>query len=90
MEYPTEEELEEIRCWDSNDLHGLMAYIKPIWNYSDCGYWTQIGEEYHISTGGWSGNKEIVAALHKNTMFWMLFWKQSQRGGHYIFCKLGS
>ena len=40
---------------------------------------------YHISTGGWSGNESIIAAMQENDMLWSLTWVQGRRGGHYIF-----
>jgi hypothetical protein len=91
--YPTEEMLQEIVAWDYKDCKGLLDAIKPYWQYSDCGYWrTEEVEEYgkkklhyHISTGGWSGNEDILESLKANTMFWILAWVQSRRGGHYIF-----
>lgn len=83
--YPTEEQLKQIEIWRGDDFHGLMKFIKPIWMYSDCGYWKQEKSEYHISTGGWSGNEEIIDSMQKNYIWWTMFWKQSTRGGHYIF-----
>ncbi len=38
-----------------------------------------------ISTGGWSGNEDVIDALHENLMFWMLYWYKTERGGHYWF-----
>lgn len=84
-DYPTEEQLATIECWDASDLGGLMAYIKPIWNYSDCGYWKEENGEYRISTGGWSGNEDIIEVMNRNFVWWSQFWYQSNRGGHYIF-----
>ena len=40
---------------------------------------------YHVSTGGWSGNEEILSSLQNNSMFWLMCWMQSKRGGHYQF-----
>jgi hypothetical protein len=37
-----------------------------------------------ISTGGWSAHEEIISEL-ADTMFWALYWEQSNRGGHYKF-----
>ena len=85
-EYPTEDELKEITEWPHSDIEGLMNFIKSIWKYADCGYWKRTGKKYHISTGGWSGNEEIIGAMQKNKQFfWTMCWYQSRRGGHYIF-----
>ena len=84
-DYPTEEELQRIKEWDYNDFTGLMDFIYNIWNYADCGYWAQTENMYEISTGGWSGNEDIIQAMKENTMFWMMCWGMSRRGGHYLF-----
>ena len=84
-EYPTDEELEIIRNWKTNDFHGLMEYIKPLWNYADCGYWNFENDIYSISTGGWSGNEDIIANMQENIVWWMMYWQSSRRGGHYTF-----
>ena len=94
--YPTEETLTEIRDWDciARGNRELLDAIKPIWNYADFGFWhTEDAKDildsdvvhYHISTGGWSGNEDIIYALKKNWLFWGMSWLQSRRGGHYIF-----
>ena len=44
--------------------------------------------QYHVlnlSTGGWSGNEDIMVALKSNKWFHCFYWVQSRRGGHYIF-----
>lgn len=93
--YPTEEELKKIETWEFQkgaDIRGFMEYIRPLWSYPDrfsCKPSKDImGKpclEYYLSTGGWSGNENIIEAMEKNTIFWMMCWKQSQRGGHYLF-----
>ena len=83
--YPDEEELATIAKWPYDNLPALMEYIKRRWQYSDCGYWKQRGTMYRISTGGWSGNESIISAMQENTMFWLLCWVSSRRGGHYTF-----
>ncbi len=89
-EYPTKKQLKKIRKWNPSDLHGLMAYVKDIWQYADSGYWRQDGEVYSISTAGWSGNEEIIIAMKSNHVWWMMFWQGSKRGGHYTFCRIGT
>lgn len=83
--YPDEEELETIRTWKGDDLPGLMEYVHDLWKYADCGYWYDKNGEHHISTGGWSGNENIINAMSRNYVWWMFFWKSSERGGHYVF-----
>lgn len=86
-DYPTENHLSIIKTWPYNDFIGLMEFIKPLWAYANCGYWKEQDGEYHISTAGWSDNEEIISYMEQNHVWWMMFWYQSQRGGHYIFKK---
>lgn len=86
-EYPTEEELETIRTWKGDDLHGMMKYIYDLWKYAEYGYWKEENGEYYLSTGGWSGNEDILTAIQSNHVWWMFFWLSSKRGGQYIFSK---
>lgn len=84
--YPEKHELKKIEKWDYNDFEGLMEYVKELlWQYADCGYWKKGRKYYRISTGGWSGNEEIIGALQANLMFWSMCWVSSRRGGHYMF-----
>lgn len=83
--YPTEEELKKIEEWPYNNFEELMEYVKERWEFADAGYWRQEGNTYYLSTGGWSGNEDIIHALQKNVMFWAMCWYESKRGGHYKF-----
>lgn len=95
--YPTDEELVDIRNWDVGDLPGWFAYIKQAghyWNMTDPWGWNEedgvdgLGHParvYRISTGGWSGNEEIIAAMRDNTACWHSTWESTRRGGHYEF-----
>ena len=87
--YPEEEELETIKTWKGDDLRGLMEYVHDLWKYAEDGYWSEEvsdgHHEYHLSTAGWSGNEDIIAAMQSNHVWWMMFWKSSIRGGHYVF-----
>jgi hypothetical protein len=83
--YPSEPELKEIRQWAHEDCIGLMEFVFGIWEYADIGYCRRIGRRFWFSTGGWSGNEDIVGALMDNRMFWTMCWYSSRRGGHYRF-----
>jgi hypothetical protein len=39
----------------------------------------------YLSTGGWSGNEDIIESLRLNFIFWSMCWAKSVRGGHYWF-----
>ena len=83
--YPTDETLQAIREWPANDLPALFDFIGEAWQYQD--YWhheTATGE-YHFSTGGWSGNEDLIGALQGNVVVWALCWYSSRRGGHNVF-----
>lgn len=93
-EYPTEEELEKIKNWKyEDDYEKLAEFICAIWHFED---WAELrgwavddlGTKYRelrLATAGWSGNESIIGALEKNTMFMMICWVSSHRGGLHIF-----
>ena len=90
-DYPTEEQLDLIRTFPVNeiaDCYELLSMAIVLWHWHDMvtirwGVWTFI-------TGGWSGNEDIISALKANTMFWMMMWQSSDRGGKHVFCKAGA
>lgn len=84
-EYPTEEELARVESWpNADDFEALMEYVKSLWWAADWG-WSQKGRRYYVSTGGWSGNEDLIGAMGRNFVFWVLCWESSRRGGHYRF-----
>ncbi len=85
-EYPDAQTLRFIRRYDilKDPIEDLYAFIVQSWWMPEWG--TKIaGRRLDLHTGGWSGNESIMAALEKNTMFWITCWVQSRRGGHYTF-----
>ncbi len=81
--YPTEETLKTIREWPSDNHAGLIYFCKAAWDFKD--YVQKSDGSWHFSTGGWSGNESIIEAMEANIAFWHRYWKQSTRGGHYVF-----
>ncbi|MEX3933338.1 hypothetical protein AB4Y32_16295 [Paraburkholderia phymatum] len=81
--YPTEEALKRIADWPWRDALGMLAFVRDLWRYPN--FWTQEGGRLSVSTGGWSGNELLIAAMQRNIGFWKLCWHQSTRGGHYTF-----
>jgi len=83
--YPTKVELKKIKNWSWREFKDLLVYVKDRWQYAEAGYWKQRGRRYWLSTAGWSGNEDIVAALQMNLVFWAMCWRSSRRGGHHVF-----
>jgi hypothetical protein len=83
--YPTEAALECVRKWSYKDPAGMLAFVRSLWAYAECGYWSQQDAIYEVSTAGWSGNEDLIGAMRANRMFWTLCWLSSRRGGHYEF-----
>lgn len=88
-EYPTDEELKTIKEWDitKQDVFELVDFIHDIWWMPDWGF-TLKGKRVktlYLSTGGWSGNEDIIGAMKDNWLFWATYWEKSKRGGHYCF-----
>lgn len=82
--YPEEPELEQIKNWPYEDREAMIEFIEDIWWSPEFGFHLD-GSELKLSTGGWSGNDDIIEAMQKNHIFWMFCWFESRRGGHYIF-----
>jgi len=86
MNYPTEEQLAFIKDFDllKKPVKELIAFVQDIWEYDDWGF--KVSEHtLELHTGGWSGNEDIIDALHQNFLFWSMYWKSNRRGGHYEF-----
>lgn len=87
--YPDEASLEAIKKWDilKQGVDGLLDLVRENTNWADRQIHITgkkvIHFEYH--TGGWSGNEDVIAALHQNFLFWSMFWQKSTAGGHYYF-----
>ena len=87
--YPDEESLKQIRDWDltKKPLQGLLDLVADNTQWADRQI-SQTGKRvirYEYHTGGWSGNEDVIDALHHNFLFWSLFRTRSDRGGHFYF-----
>lgn len=85
--YPTEETLQAIRDWPIGHYRQLLEYVRRTWYYPDRVWILQTLPtlRYALSTGGWSGNEELLGALEENRVFWGTCWFLSQRGGYHEF-----
>lgn len=89
-DYPTRDELEAILTFEGTPAE-FIDYINSIWWHD--GFIVKNGRDRlfkkgvkraYLSTWGWSGNEDIIEVL-KQTWLWMLWWRKSERGGHYEF-----
>lgn len=92
--YPTKEDLARIEAWPRDDPLGWFAFIRLCWWLPDWGRqagWKEnrmLGHDaprYDLSTGGWSRNETIIAAMRRHAVLWTLTWQVHRRGGHYTF-----
>lgn len=87
-EYPTDAELQSILDFKGTPEQ-FVDHINSMW-WSE-GFRVKRGfdgytgiQRLTLSTWGWSGNEDIIGVM-RQTMFWMLWWRESHRGGHYTF-----
>lgn len=88
--YPTDEELATVREWPSTNIHGLLDYLHSLWWQPEYGWRELEGREgddktRHIfaSTGGWSGNEDLMSAFRDNFLAYHQAFNSYRRGGHY-------
>ena len=85
--YPTTSALRQIRRWplrSAVDRDALVETLHELWRFREP-YFRCTTERLYLSTGGWSGNEDLIGALQEHTLFWTLCWQKSERGGHYVF-----
>jgi hypothetical protein len=90
--YPTDEFLEWVKSYDVVEGSGFW-FIQEVLSewWPDGEYGVRVQRKYrgerkvHVSTWGWSGNEELIAAMQGNMMFWVLHYYAHQVGGHYTF-----
>ena len=75
-----------VREWDfvKHPVNEFLTYLESIWWMPAWGI-RRTQRRLYLSTGGWSGNEDIMGALEGNDVFFGLYWVSSRRGGHYVF-----
>ena len=81
--YPTPEERDYLAHCGDKKLKVVVPFLRTIWWGPEFGV-RETQRRLYLSTAGWSGNEELIEVL-EGTMFWMLCWESSRRGGHYVF-----
>ena len=96
-DYPTDDELKRLETRDWHDANGALEYVRLLWKWCDrvtdtlrpceCDILhAEPGNRYlRCSTGGWSGNEDVIGALRTNFMVWALTWRLTSIGGLHIF-----
>ncbi len=79
--YPTDETLDKIENWDVEDFKGLAQFLTDLWIYQD--YVSFDGIVLTLSTGGWSGNEDLIKSIPRP--WWFNYLYSQKPGGHYVF-----
>lgn len=82
-DFVTPEIIYKIESWPAKDFHGVMEYMRSLWEWPVM--FRTIPGGYCISTGGYSEHEAMVSALQNNKLWWSMFWHASLRGGHFEF-----
>lgn len=85
--YPDEDTIRKIQNWNFTEPKEVIEFISEAWNK---GYGS-VEESYPgvwvFSTGGWSGNEDLIEALKRNNILYsVLSWRSLHLpGGLWIF-----
>lgn len=85
--YPTESTLRMFEyCMSSVQYFTkVMEALAAVWRYPE--RVTRQGDIWRVSTGGWSGNEDVIGALRQNHLWWTFYCRAWSAGGHYVFSK---
>jgi len=86
-ESPTVEDLiyiAEFIAGPPGSWHDMMEFVRSRWWLPEWGF-RRTKKSYYLSTGGWSGNEQLISALMDNRIFWARHWMSVRAGGHYVF-----
>ena len=67
----------------SLDFQTVLDAVTLNWWMPDWGF-KHRGRRVELHTGGWSDNECLIQWLQM-TMFWVMSWQKTTRGGHYYF-----
>lgn len=88
MDDVDDDDLAKITEWPvgtKQDCIDLLEFVISLWTFPESCVDRPDDSSFHLSTGGWSDNEVLIVALMENSMFWIMCWDQSRRGGHYQF-----
>lgn len=96
--YPTEETLKAVE--EMPDVAEVLDLVRSAWHWPDWVRDGLTPAEEGVlrvttgdsarrfirfSTGGWSGNENLIHALRRNRLVWLEAWRLSGNGGLHIF-----
>lgn len=82
-EYPLQEDLDTLSSWPMAKAGEWIDAACQIWWASDT-LIKRTSRRLYLSTGGWSGNEQIIEAM-QGSLLWSMCWMSSYRGGHHVF-----
>ena len=71
--YPDDALLERIRQWDIHDKRGVLELLVEEWYYPERAREVRPGL-FAFSTGGWSGNEDLLGALYESKPWFVMAW----------------
>ncbi len=96
-DYPDSAELKMLEDWPLDDPVGWLQYAAALWSYPDRVRLTVRENDAYdfprnclalvadFSTGGWSGNEDVIGAMKGSQILWSATATQWRRGGHWQF-----
>ena len=87
--YPTERQLRMLRRYDLPAPESARLFLEAVHSlwHPVYGGWivSEDGLTHTLSTGGWSGNESVIAAVDENRLFNLFCWQSSERGGRHVY-----
>ena len=79
---PTAQDMERVTEWPVDDPFGWIDFVEDLWWSSDA-LIRHTQRRLYLSTGGWSDNEAIAAAM-RGSLLWFFGFVSHRRGGHYV------